>query len=108
MKKIYADHAATTPLDPRALEAMLPFLGDRYYNPSSLYPEARAVRAEIEAARRAALDLIGGPGRLVFTGSGTESANLALRSAVSGRGNRGRILISAVEHHAVLNCAASL
>jgi cysteine desulfurase len=107
VKKIYADHAATTPLDPRVLEAMLPFLGEAYYNPSSLYPEARAVRAEIDAARRTLLDVIGGNGRIVFTGSGTESVNLALRSAVSGR-DRGRILVSAVEHHAVLNCADSL
>ncbi|MDR0403427.1 MAG: cysteine desulfurase [Treponema sp.] len=108
MKRIYADHAATTPLDPRVLEAMLPFLGGSYYNPSSLYPEARAVRAEIENARRRILETIGGPGRIIFTGSGTESVNLALRSAVSGlRGDRRRILISAVEHHAVLNCAAS-
>jgi cysteine desulfurase len=109
VKKIYADHAATTPVDPRVLEAMLPFLKERYYNPSSLYPEARAVRAEIEAARQTILDLIGGAGRIVFTGSGTESVNLALRSAVSGDcGDRKRILISAVEHHAVLNCADSL
>jgi cysteine desulfurase len=107
--KVYADHAATTPLDPRVLEAMLPFLGGSYYNPSSLYPEARAVRAELEAARQTVLDLIGGAGRIVFTGSGTESVNLALRSAVSERGgDRWRILISAVEHHAVLTCAASL
>jgi cysteine desulfurase len=88
---------------------MLPFLGGNYYNPSSLYPEARAVRAEIDAARQTVLDLIGGVGRIVFAGSGTESVNLALRSAVSGcRGDRRRILISAVEHHAVLNCAGSL
>jgi cysteine desulfurase len=109
VKKIYADHAATTPVDPRVLEAMLPFLGGSYYNPSSIYPEARAVKAEIEAARKTVLDLIGGAGRIVFTGSGTESVNLALRSAVSERGgDRRRILISAVEHHAVLNCADSL
>ncbi|MDR1506410.1 MAG: cysteine desulfurase [Treponema sp.] len=107
--KVYADHAATTPLDPRVLEAMLPFLGQRYYNPSSLYPEAKAVRAEVEAARRTVLELIGGPGRIVFTGSGTESVNLALRSAVSEcDGDRKRILVSAVEHHAVLGCADSL
>jgi cysteine desulfurase len=110
-KKIYCDHAATTPLDPKVLEAMLPFLGERYYNPSALYPEARGVRAAIEEARSALLGLIGGSGegRIVFTGSGTESVNLALHSAVSACHRRpGRILISAVEHHAVLNCAGFL
>jgi cysteine desulfurase len=109
-KKIYADHAATTPLDPRVLEAMSPFLGERYYNPSALYPEARRVRAEIEDARFGLLDLIGGSrkGCIVFTGSGTESVNLALNSAVSVFHGRGRILISAVEHHAVLNYAGFL
>ena len=122
-KKIYADHAATTPLEREVLEAMLPFLGENYYNPSALYPEARAVRAMIEEARSALLDVIGGDpeGSIVFTGSGTESVNMALRSAVSTlmkssaeiplKRNKpfpGRILVSAVEHHAVLNCASSL
>jgi cysteine desulfurase len=85
---------------------MLPFLGERYYNPSALYPEARGVKAAVEDARSGLLDLIGGngEGRIIFTGSGTESVNLALNSAVSAfRGQGGRILISAVEHHAVLN-----
>ena len=110
-KKIYADHAATTPLDPRVLEAMLPFLGERYYNPSAIYPEARGVKAAVEDARSGLLDLIGGSaeGRIVFTGSGTESVNLALNSAVPAfRGQGGRILVSAVEHHAVLNYAGFL
>ena len=108
-KRIYADHAATTPLDPRALEAMLPFLTAQYYNPSALYPEAGEVRAAVEAARSGVMGLIGGAGRIIFTGSGTEAANLALRSAVSAfRGSPARILVSAVEHHAVLNCADSL
>jgi cysteine desulfurase len=67
------------------------------------------VRRALEDARSRVLDLIGGAGRIIFTGSGTESVNLALRSAVSAfRGSPGRILISAVEHHAVLNCADSL
>ena len=107
-KKIYADHAATTPVDPQVLEAMLPFLGENYYNPSALYPEARAVKAAIETARSALLDLIGGDpdGQIIFTGSGTESVNLALHSAVSVF-REGRIIVSAVEHHAVLNCAGS-
>ena len=111
-KKIYADHAATTPLDKEVLEAMLPFLNESYYNPSALYPEARAVRAVIEKARSDLLDFIGGSpdGRIIFTGSGTESVNMALHSAVFGfrRKTKLRILVSAVEHHAVLNCAHSL
>jgi cysteine desulfurase len=108
--KVYADHAATTPLDKQVLEAMLPFLGEHFYNPSALYPEARKVRAEIETARAAVAGITGGKGRIIFTGSGTESDNTALRSAVYGDTgkNKGRILISAVEHHAILNCAAAL
>ena len=111
-KKIYADHAATTPLDKEVLEAMLPFLNENYHNPSAIYPEARAIRAVIEKARSDLLDFIGGDadGRIIFTGSGTESANMALHSAVSAFHDKDKfsILISAVEHHAVLNCAHSL
>ncbi|MDR0452946.1 MAG: cysteine desulfurase, partial [Treponema sp.] len=110
-KTIYCDHAATTPLDPQVLEAMLPFLGEKYYNPSALYPGAREVKAAIEEARSALLGLIGGSagGRIIFTGSGTESVSLALNSAVQAfHGQAGRVLVSAAEHHAVLNCAASL
>ncbi|MCL1813104.1 MAG: cysteine desulfurase [Treponema sp.] len=108
-KKIYADHAATTPPDKEVLEAMLPFLNESYYNPSALYPEARAVRAVIEKTRSDLLDFIGGgkDGRIVFTGSGTESINMALHSAVSGFRGKNRILVSSAEHHAVLNCARS-
>ena len=110
--KIYADYAATTPLDKRVLEAMLPFLGGSFHNPSAHYPEARAVRAMIEKARGDLLDLLEGDpgGRVIFTGSGTEGANLALHSAITGLSPEGglRILISSVEHHAVLNYALSL
>ncbi|MDR0472304.1 MAG: aminotransferase class V-fold PLP-dependent enzyme, partial [Treponema sp.] len=107
-KIVYADHAATTPVAPEVLEAMLPFLGESYYNPSALYQEARSVKTMIEKARSDLLELIGGDsdGHLIFTGSGTESVNMALCSAITGSGKR-RILISAVEHHAVLNCANS-
>ena len=111
-KKIYADYAATTPLDRRVLEAMLPFLGESFHNPSAHYPEARAVRVMIEKARGDLLELLGGDpgGRVIFTGSGTEGANLALHSAISGLNpeEEPRILISSVEHHAVLNYALSL
>ena len=111
-KKIYADHAATTPLDKEVLKAMLPFLNENYFNPSAIYPEARAVRAVLDNARVNLLDFIGGApdGRIIFTGSGTESVNLALHSAISvyRQKTKLRILISAVEHHAVLNCAHSL
>ena len=114
-KIIYADHAATTPVDSRVLDVMLPFLAKNYYNPSALYSQARSVRASIEKVRSLVLDFIGAvpAGQLIFTGSGTESVNLALYSAVSrentaGGSKKGRIIVSAAEHHAVLNCAASL
>ena len=122
-KKIYADHAATTPVDASVLEAMLPFLGGCFHNPSALYGEAREVRVMIDDARSVLLDFIGGDseGRIIFTGSGTESANLALYSALhsalhlptrpsdsSGQQRPGSLLDSAAEHHAVLNYAHSL
>ena len=110
-KKIYADHAATTAIDPQVLEAMLPFFGDSYYNPSAIYPEARTIKAMMENARQDLLNLIGGEaeGKIIFTGSGTESVNTAIHSAVNqAENNKKRLLVSAAEHHAVLNCANSL
>ncbi|MDR1579861.1 MAG: cysteine desulfurase [Synergistaceae bacterium] len=107
--KVYADHAATTPLAPEVLEAMRPFLEENYYNPSALYAEARAVRSAIGAARASLSEILEADGgKIIFTGSGTESDNLAIHSAVCAAGERRRVLISSAEHHAVLNSVDAL
>ena len=104
MKRIYLDHAATTPTDPAVLEAMMPWFSERFGNPSSLHSFGREAKAAVESARAKVADLLGaGPEEVVFTGGGTESDNMALRGVARALRDRGnRIVISAVEHHAVL------
>jgi cysteine desulfurase len=108
--RVYLDHAATTPLDPRVLEAMLPYLSDAWGNPSSLYAEAQEARKGLEGARRAVAELLGcRPQEVVFTSGGTESDALALRGVAYASRRRGRhIVTSAIEHHAVLHAAERL
>src|SRR5207248_9006303 len=80
---IYLDHAATTPLAPEALEAMLPYLGEQYGNPASIYGLARGARRAIDDAREAVADVLGSrAGEIVFTSGGTEACNLP-RNAVA-------------------------
>ena len=109
-KRIYLDHAATTPLDPRVLEAMLPYLSDFWANPSSLYAEAQEARKGLDGARRDIADLLGcKPQEIVFTSCGSESAALALRGVAYASRRRGNhIVTSAIEHHAVLHTAERL
>ena len=81
--RIYFDHSATTPLDPRVLAAMGPFLGGAFGNPSSLHQEGRVAREAVETARAQVAALIGAePEEIIFTASGTEADNLALIGAV--------------------------
>jgi len=101
--RIYFDHSATTPLDPRVLEAMGPFLGGAYGNPSSLHQEGRLARAAVDKARAQVAALIGAePDEIVFTASGTEADNLALIGAVRASGKPGHVVTSAIEHAAIL------
>ena len=101
--RIYFDHSATTPLDPRVLEAMGPYLGGAFGNPSSLHHEGRVARAAVEKARAQVAELIGAePKEIVFTASGTEADNLALIGAVRASGKTGHVVTSAIEHAAVL------
>jgi cysteine desulfurase len=110
--RIYLDHAATTPLDERVLDAMLPYLRDHWGNPSSLYGEAQEARRGLEAARRSIAEVLGcKPQELVFTSGGSESDNLALRGAAYAARRQGRgehIITTAIEHHAVLHAAERL
>jgi cysteine desulfurase len=108
--RIYLDHAATTPLDPRVLEAMRPVLESVWGNPSSIYFEGREARKALDAARRdVAAVLNARPNDIVFTSGGSESDNLAIRGAAFGSLRRGRhIVTSAIEHHAVLHSVEQL
>ena len=104
---VYLDHAATTPMVPEALEAMVDQLG-RAANPSSLHASGRAARRSVEEARERVAAALGcRPGEVVFTSGGTEADNLALKGmAWARRGQdpqRTRLLTTAVEHHAVLD-----
>lgn len=111
MDAIYLDHAATTPVHPAVLDAMLPYLRDVYGNPSSVHAAGRAARAGVDLAR----DTLAGalecaPREVVFTASGTEADNLALRGTLARYGaERGRhIVVSAIEHDAILETARRL
>lgn len=101
-KLIYADHAATTPLMPEALEAMLPFLKENFGNPSSLHGWAKPARKVVDEARAAIARCINAePEEIFFTSGGTEADNWAVK------GSEGGMLVSSYEHHAVLNAVAS-
>jgi cysteine desulfurase len=99
---VYLDHAATTPMRPSAIQAMLPFLADRFANPSGSHRFARETRRAVDDARDQVAAVIGcTPGEVVFTSGGTESDNAAVSGAV-WRTN-GRAVCPAAEHHAVLH-----
>ena len=101
----YLDHAATTPVDPRVAAAMEPYLSKRYGNPSSMYRLAREARQAIDAARDTTAGLLAArTAEVIFTGSGSESDNFALKGVALSQRERGRhIITSQVEHHAVLH-----
>lgn len=103
----YLDHAATTPLRPEARAAMLPWLGERFGNPSGAHRVARAARQVVDEARDVVAEVVGcRPGEVVFTSGGTEADNLAVRGVHAAR--PGPVLCSAVEHEAVLGPVAHL
>ena len=98
---VYLDHNATTPLAEGVLDAMLPYLSDQYGNASSAHSLGRAARAAVDQAREHVAELVNAkPQQIIFTGSGTEANNLAIKG-VAAQHEKGRILISAVEHASV-------
>lgn len=108
---IYLDHAATTPLDPRVAEVMVPFLHAPFGNPSSIHSFGREARAALEEARAVIARAVGArPGEIVFTSGGTEADNLAIAGAARAARGRGRsgVLTTAAEHHAVLDTCRRL
>jgi len=105
---IYLDNAATTRVAPEVLEAMTPFLGDDYGNPSSIYSLAGRSASALETARQTLADYVGASAdEIIFTGGGSEADNLAIKGWV-GRKPTGHVITSAIEHHAVLHTCQSL
>jgi len=108
MTTTYFDHAATTPVDPRVLEAMLPFFSECYGNPSELHRLGRQARAAVDEARAQVAAALGaGEKEIVFTAGGTESDNLALFGYLARR-QPGHLVVSAIEHPAVMEAARAL
>lgn len=109
---VYLDYAATTPLDPRVLQVMLPYFNDRFGNPSSVHKYGQQAEAALETARTTIAEIMHcSPREIIFTSCGTESDNLALRgSALLAQKERqaNHILISPVEHHAISRTAHQL
>ena len=110
MRRVYLDHAATTPVDPEVAELMAQVLREVPGNPSSIYAEGRRARALVDRARAEVAEAIGAdPAEIVFTSGGTEADNLALRGVLAARdGAADGIVTSAIEHHAVLDTARDL
>lgn len=103
MQRIYLDNAATTPLDPQVLEAMMPYLTEKFGNPSSIYSYGRETRLAIETARKLVARTLGAhPAEIFFTSGGTESSNTAITAAVRDLGCK-HIISSPIEHHATLH-----
>jgi cysteine desulfurase len=108
MKAVYFDHAATTPVDQRVLGAMLPFFSERYGNPSELHRAGREARAAVDAARAQVASVLGaGEKEIVFTSGGTEADTLALYGSLA-RFQPGHLIVSAIEHPAVMEAARGL
>ncbi|MCE3281663.1 MAG: cysteine desulfurase [Chitinophagaceae bacterium] len=103
MNRIYLDNAATTPLEPEVLEAMLPYFTTHFGNPSSIYSYGRETRLAIENARKTVARILNAhPSEIFFTSGGTESSNTAINAALRDLGCR-RIITSTIEHHATLH-----
>lgn len=102
---IYLDHAATTPVHPAVLEAMIPYFTEKYGNPSSIYSIARETRKALDWARDTVAQILGArPTEIVFTSGGSESDNIALKGiAFANRKKGNHIITTQIEHHAILH-----
>jgi len=109
-KKVYLDNTSTTPILPEVRDAMLPFLGDAFGNPSCLHEWGDVPREAMDTARQQVADLIGAnPEEIIFTGSGTESNNFAVKGIAWAQQKKGKhVVVSAIEHFSVLNSAKTL
>jgi len=103
-RTVYMDHAATTPVDPRVLEAMLPYFTQKFGNPSSIYALGREAAEALDGAHRTVAEILGAqPRDIIFTSGGSESDNLAIRGCAFAQRKKGKnhIITSPIEHHAV-------
>lgn len=108
MNRIYFDNAATTALDPQVLEAMMPYLTEKFGNPSSIYSYGRESRLAIETARKTVAKILNAhPAEIFFTSGGTEASNTAITAAVRDLGCK-HIITSKLEHHATLHTVENL
>src|SRR6187397_2893341 len=108
MQRIYFDNAATTSLDPQVLEAMMPYLTEKFGNPSSIYSYGRETRLAIETARKKVAKILNAhPAEIFFTSGGTESSNTAINASISDLGCK-HIITSPIEHHATLHTVEHL
>ena len=108
---VYMDHTATTPTSPEVLKAMMPYFGEKFGNPSSVYSFSRESRAAIEKAReQVASALNADPAEIYFTGSGTEADNWALKGTLEKAKSKGKnhLITTSIEHHAILHSAEFL
>ncbi len=111
MQRVYLDNAATTAVDPEVLSAMLPYFSELYGNPSSIHSFGRETRKALDQARATVAAELGGvdPAEIIFTGSGSESDNLAIKGVALAYRNKGdHIITSAIEHHAVYDACKFL
>ena len=110
MRKVYLDNAATTPIPPEVRDAMLPYMGEHFGNPSCLHDWGDTAREAMENAREQVAQLIGAnPEEIIFTGSGTESNNFAVKGLALAQQNKGKhVVVSAIEHFSVLHSARTL
>jgi len=107
-KPIYLDHSATTPLDPKVLKAMQPYLTEIFGNPSSIHAFGQAARSSVDAARKTVAEILEcEANEIIFTSGGTESDNLALRGVMRSFKD-GHLITTAVEHHAIIHTAEVL
>jgi cysteine desulfurase len=107
-RRVYLDHNASTAVHPEVVEAMLPYFGERFGNPSSIHAFGREARDGLDSAREQVAHFLRvGKDEIVFTSGGTESDNLAIKGVASARG-RGHLITSRIEHHAVLRTCQNL
>jgi len=110
VRKVYLDHAATTPVHPKVLEAMMPYFSNIFGNPSNLHDIGREAKNAVEEARTKTAALVGAkPEEIIFTASGAESNNFALKGLAQANAQKGKhIIVSQIEHFSILHPAKSL
>lgn len=110
MNRVYLDHASATPVRKQVIDAMLPYFSEQFGNPSTVYDMGSKIKLVVEEQRAKVAELIGAKAEnIIFTSSGAEANNLAIKGVALGRQKKGNhIIVSAIEHHSVLNSARFL